>query len=172
MLNSVMSHLRSVLTGTESTYLAPLVAVAMLPPVFSDVASSPHAFVWSATAQEHQQTMPRTMGGVPGGYQRQTWDIEIALTAVIDQTTPDREQAFAVLYDQVMRVLNTTPIPIIVTDPATAQQSQILTIGVNIRSDIASAYSTADEAQGLIRFGATITCEVEEKVDWSGGVTS
>lgn len=171
MLNSVLQHLKEILTGTTSAYLGPLQVAVMAPPVFADL-SDPWAFIWSGTSEEHQQTMPRTMGGIPGGYQKQTWELEIALTCVLTLTTQNREMAFPALYDQVYRVLNTTPIPIIITDPATGQKSQILTIGVNVRSDIASAAATGDEGQSFVKFGATIVCSVEEKVDWSGGAVT
>jgi len=176
VLNSVYQYLAyTVLTGIESRYLDPVIASAALPPVFTDVVANPYAFVWSATSDEHQQTGPRTMGPrggtiQPGGYQKMVWEIQIDLAAVISQDTPNAQQAFPACFDQVIRALNTCTIPVIITDPATTQKSQILTIGVNLHTDIASAYSTSTTSQGLMRFGASIVCEVQEKVDWSGGV--
>lgn len=175
-LNAIQQFVaHSVLGGLPSPLLQDLEAVVQ-PPVFSDIASQPYAFVWAGEGSVVRQTAPRQQRpaiGMPvaqGGYQKFTWQVEIALACVLSPDDPNLEQAFPCLFDAVVKALATTTMPTVITDPITEQEMQLLTIGETQRSDYASVVTTGAAGQSLVRFGATVTCEVQEKVDYTGGV--
>lgn len=176
MLNAVQQFLaHNVLDGTPSPYLENLIAVVQPPPV-SFLDENPYAFLWAGTGDFARQTAPRqqTMGAATpvqaGGYQKYTWHVEISLHAVMLQDDANIEQGFPCLFDSVVKTLATTPIPTIVTDPATQQQTQILTIAERGHHDYATVAVTGAAGQSLVRFGCSLTIDVEEKVDFTGGV--
>lgn len=156
--------LQGLLEGTESPYLDDLVCL-IEPPVFADIAEAPRAFLWAARGRETRQTAPR-----PLGYQKFIWQVEIALTHVMDPDDTHLDQAFPSLIDSVTGLLNTTVMPLVTTDPATGNETQILTIGETMEVDYASVRTTLATGAGLIKFGANMTCEVQEKVSFPSGV--
>jgi hypothetical protein len=174
MLTSVQFHLKSILNGLQSAQLAPLQAVIQ-PPVLSDVGDHPFAFIWAGRGVEKRQTAPRAIrqpsGAInPGGYQKMTWQMTVRLYAVMHPDDPNLESAFPNLIDMVTLQVNVTQIPVIITDPVTGQESQILTIGENVDVDYASVRTAGDEGQAIIRFACDLTVEVQEKVAWTEGV--
>ena len=175
MLTSIQLYLKDpLLNGLQSPFLDPLEAVVQ-PPVLSDVADHPYAFIWAGAGMETRQTAPRSIrqpNGViaPGGYQKMIWKIAVRLYTVMSQEDPNVELAFPALVDATLQQLNTTQIPIIITDPGSGQQSQILTIAENVEMQYASALVTSGPGQGIVRFACDLIIDVEEKVAWSEGV--
>jgi len=171
-LNAVLQHMKGLLTGLESPYLNPAQA-AVMPPTLTDINNTPFIWIWSGMAHEKRQSAPRAMGYPqairPGGYQTFTWKIDLALDIVVTMTTPNADQTCPTVHDAVVKVLNTVTIPVKVQDPATGQWTQILTIGEVLDSDFAMLRTTGAAGQALVRFGATITCTIEEKVSWTEG---
>ena len=176
MLAAVQLHMKGLLDGLLSPQLPPLEALVQ-PPVLSDVADHPYAFVWGGRGKERRQTAPRVRqirpaGGLTsGGYQEMTWTIDILVFSVMAQEDPTIETAFPGLFDAVLLELNTCDMPVITADPVTGQQSQILTIGESIDTDYATALVTSNtHGQGIVRFGASFAVEVKEKSAWSEGM--
>jgi hypothetical protein len=177
MLTAVQWYLKTgILNGLQNPMLDPLEALIQ-PPVLADVADHPYAYIWAGRGNERRQTAPRPIrqdsGAItPGGYQKMTWKIDVRLYTVMAQEDPNIELAFPALIDATIKELNVTQIPIIITDPVTGQQTQILTIAETLDSDYATSVTTSAEGQGIIRFGCDLTVEVQEKVSWTEGVPS
>lgn len=175
MLASTQLYIKGLLNGLQSKQLDPVEAVIQ-PPVLMDSADHPYAFIWGGRATEKRQTAPRAIrqasGAIaPGGYQKMNWDIAVRLYTIMGQDDPNVETAFPTLIDATLRWLNTTQIPIIVVDPTTGQNSQILTIAENVAMEYATAKVTIG-GQGIVRFACDLIVDVEEKVAWSEGVAS
>jgi hypothetical protein len=176
MLTAVQFYLKGLLDQLQSPMLDPLEALIQ-PPVLADVADHPFAYIWAGRGSERRQTAPRAIrqpsGAInPGGYQKMTWKVDVRLYTVMAQEDPNIELAFPALIDATTKELNTTQIPIVVTDPVTGQQTQILTIAETVDLDYATSVTTSAEGQGLIRFGCDLSVEVQEKVSWTEGVAS
>jgi len=177
MLTAVQWYLKTeLLDGLQSPMFDPLEALIQ-PPVLADVADHPYAYIWAGRGSERRQTAPRAIrqpsGAInPGGYQKMTWTISVRLYTVMSQDDPNIELAFPALIDTVVKELNVTQIPIVITDPVTGQLTQILTIAETLNSDYATAVTTSAEGQGIIRFACDLSVEVQEKVSWTEGVAS
>jgi hypothetical protein len=174
MLASVQYWLKGLLNGLQNPMLNPLEAVIQ-PPVLADTGDHPYAYIWAGRGHEARQTAPRAIrqpsGAVnPGGYQKMIWKTDVRLYTVMAQEDPNIELAFPALIDVTVRWLNTTQIPIIITDPVTGQQSQILTMAETLDLNYATSVTTMSTGQGIIRFGCDFVVEVQEKVSWTEGV--
>jgi hypothetical protein len=172
-LTACLQYTKGIVDGLQSPQLNPLRAVVQ-PPVLSDIAAQPWAFIWAARSPIDRQTAPRVIrqpgGGVlPGGYQKAKWTIPIRLYTIMAQDDPNIETAFPGLIDAVILAVTTTPIAIIETDPLTGQQFQILMFGEHLDVDYASATAQTN-GQSIIRFACDLEVRLEEKLAPSEGL--
>lgn len=162
-LNSTMQYVKGLLDGLVSPQAAPLEAV-IADPVIGDIAQNPIAYLWNGTGTLKRQTMPR-----PVAWQKWSWTFAVALIAVMDVDDPTLETAFPLLIDQINALFSVTPIPVVIADPITGYQSQVLSFGEMSRTDYARSQATGQDGQSLVRFAADISVTLEEAVSFPLG---
>ncbi len=163
MLNAIQLWVKGTLDGLASPQLPPLVAVVM-PPVDADIAIDPIAYIWAADGDEQRMSAPR-----PIGWQKITWDVDVALLSVMEIDDPNVETAFPLLVDQVTAAVNTLAMPYVLVDPVTEFQTQIVSLGERLHIRHARIRTTSAEGQGLVKLGAEFTLHVEEDVSYMPG---
>jgi len=162
MLNSVQYYVQGLLNGATSPYLEPMDCL-LAPPVDTDV-TTPTCYLWAGKGKQIRQTAPR-----PVAYKKQTWEVEGALAVVMDFDDPNLNSAFPLLIDQLTATLNITPCPVVITDPDTGFQTQVLSIGELLDYNYARVMTTGAEGQGLVKFICELMITVEEKIEFMPG---
>ena len=158
-LNSVQKMCKSLIDGLVfPDYQEPLV-VYIAPPSPGDLLG-PTCYIWGSTWHVKRQTAPR-----PVAFMAFQWLVDMWLLVPDSADYPNADSAFPIIIDTITRVLRTTKIPIMLEDPDTGEETQIVAIGETMDGDYAPVHALGDEnTQGWVLYQAHITCTVEERV--------
>lgn len=177
-LNAIQQWLASdeVLNGLQSPQYAPLNAVVtshiQSPDVLDLVDTGgimrpvPFAFVWVNNGHEDRQTMPRGQA-----WKKIKWRVQVVLQVVENPDDPLRATAFPLLIDQIRAFLGnpaTLSMPIIISDPVTGAQSQVLNVGEEIDYEVFIPDMIGAGGQALVRPAARLNLLIEEAVQGEG----
>ena len=122
-LNSVQLYVKGLLDGMQLPTMAQTLEAYVTPPTVEDI-DSPKAYIWGGRMRGMRQTAPRTKG-----FKRLNWVVDVYLVWETLTEGDAIDQEFPLIIDAVMNKAWFTTMPIVITDPTTGQQSQILQIG-------------------------------------------
>ena len=167
MLNSVLQHVKGIIDGLPVPLQSdPLTAHVVPPPMEPLPGNGAIAYITLASRmQGKRQTMPRG-----AGFTRPEWPVGVTLDFETLPAGPNVEQAFYVMADAVLAALWAAAMPVMITDPATGIQSQLLAIGEDYSVQLAHVVSTA---QGrLYLFRGQIVTTVREATQTGAAMTA
>jgi hypothetical protein len=168
-LTSTLLYVKHLLDGQSVPGNAGNLMAFINPPNPELQAGPPHAYVWTARGSERRISGPRSAPpaaltgytpALPAGWKMQTHNLSIWLTWFDDQTDPDQDTSFPLVVDAVMNILRTAQMPYTISNPASAQSSQLVDLGKNMDYEYAPLRGTA--SQRMNRFDAQITAPTEE----------
>ncbi len=125
--------------------------MVIAPPPLEDITAKPVCYLWAATGKQVRQTAPR-----PIAYMKVTWDVEGALTTLMEFDDPNIDAAFPLLIDKLTAMLNITPCPTWITDPDTGFETQVIAIGELMDYNYAGQVPTSG-VQGVARRASVST---------------
>lgn len=170
-LNTMNVYMVDLLAGTTSPFLAPLRTVRS-----SDIPTPgkydavdiggvmrpvPYGFIHVGVGHEQRQTMPR-----PVAWKKTEWTTDVILQAVLDPDSTDIDKAMDCLVDAVTMTLNQTEMPVIVTDPDTLYQSQVLSVGEELHYEVFIPDVVSFGGQNYVRHAVRISCTVKEATNY------
>lgn len=165
-LNTVQSHLKSILDQLPLPGDLGILKAFVTPPNPETDARDPAAYIWGSHGDEIRLTVPRAQPGnlASGGDKTLTHQVDIWLVWFGESAAPNSDTQWPAVVDAVMATLRNTKLLDEVTeyavDPVTGQLSQLINIGENMTWDQAPVRAIAD--QRYFRYDAQITCEVIE----------
>jgi hypothetical protein len=129
-----------------------------------DPATVPTAYIWPMPGSENRLTMPRNTGpGTPAGWKTERHDIGIYLVWFGDENDPDADTLFPGFIDALMDALRTAwPMPAILTDPNTGEQTQLVDTGEVMSYDSPPPRTVAD--QRYLRYDCLIRVPMQEEL--------
>lgn len=132
-LNAVLQHVNGLLQGLPIPGTVPTATVSSVitpPPI--EALDGPRAYVWSEGTEGPmtRQSMPRGQGFVTT-----PWLVDVYLDGLDLADDPTIDQNFPVIIDVIRRALLAATMPLMITDPATGIESQLLEIGERIWPD-------------------------------------
>ena len=166
---STLAYVKQILDGQSVPGEGGLLEAFVAPPDPEITQGSPHAYVWTARGDEKRSSGPRSAPprgmtpytpAPPAGWKTQTHNLSIWVVWFDDNTDPQNDVSFPFVVDAVMNILRTTQMPIAITDPATGQQSQLVTLGRSMSYEYAPVRST--QSQRYQRFDAEVVAPTEE----------
>ena len=153
-LVAVQEFVQGVVTGvTVAAYPSPLVSY-IAPPIPGD-AGVPGAYIWGGTMTEKRQTAPRGQG-----FKELLWMVDIWLLVIQSNDRVDSDTAFPSLADAVMAALRATSMPVMITDPVSGVQSQVISVGEQFDLDYSPVHTVADQVD--VQYVALLRCSVKE----------
>ncbi len=160
MLNSVQQYVKGIITNAAitTTDYPGGVNVYIAPPMV-DTPTTPTVYIWGSTYDINLQTAPRI-----GGYFKVNYEVSI-WTIVPDQ--PDysgADYAFPVVIDALTQLFCTTPMPVVITDPQTNFETQIISVGVKLSGEYAPVMQLGDQA--WVYYSHEHRLHIEEKVQY------
>ncbi len=163
MLNSVQLYLQNQFQGQCVTADYPQgIDVVITPPNPGNMLQ-PTMFVWGGKLHSARQAGSRAVG--MGGYYKFEWDCNLWLMVPDQSDYANADQAFPVLVDAVIKIMQTTQMPTVITDPVTQLETQIISFGEIIDLDYLPVLSMQD--QSMLLYEVAITARVTEKVQFS-----
>jgi hypothetical protein len=126
------------------------------PPTIEDL-DAPTAYIWAGRLRIKRQTMPRG-----AGFKHLAWMVDIYLAYETNPDSPTVDQEFPVIVDAVMNKLWTTQTPLIITDPVTGQESQLLNVGEDFQFEYPPERTPA--TLRMLYYSARIGMELYEAV--------
>ncbi len=127
-------------------------------------AEGPVAYVWPMPGSEKRLTVPRNQGpGTAAGWKTEQHEIGIWLVFDQSEDDPDGDVLFTGYIDALMDALRTAwPMPAIITDPWTGEQTQLVDAGETMTYDTPPPRTLAD--QRYLRFDCLIRVPVCEQI--------
>lgn len=152
-VNVVQTHVKSLLDGLELPYTYPNLVTYITPPNPGKL-PGPAAYVWATTGSNRRQTAPRGPG-----FRRTDWSVSIWLMAPGIGTDPNADTKFASVIDTVIDALVTATMPIMINDPVSGAQYQMLALGEEFTVQQSPVHALAD--QRLLMYEAMINLTVQ-----------
>lgn len=127
--------------------------------------SNPHAFIWPTTGKESRNpaeggAIPRNTGvNTPSGTKAIRHEIEVYLRWYGSDDDPDADSWFPGQVDAVMWALRTAPDPLVIVDPFTEIESQMIGLG-EVQNYHVTIRATEDEAYNM--YDCLIECPLWE----------
>ena len=155
-LNTIQTHVAGLLDGLAIPGTTDTLTTYITPPTVEQL-DGPRCYVWGGSGRERRQTMPRKFG-----FKQMNWTVDIYLIYLSSTTDPniDLDQAFPVLIDATMAALRAAVMPIIIQDPTTGVQSQLMAIGEDF--DLEYPPEVTPDSQRLIYYSCRIAAPVME----------
>jgi hypothetical protein len=159
-----MAFINGLLNNLEMPGGAPTLASYITPPDPNVEADVPTAYVWPMPGSEKRLTEPRNTGpGTPAGWKTTRHEIGIYLVWFGSDEDPDADALFPGYLDALMDALRTAwPMPAVLTDPWTGEQTQLVDAGEEMSYD--SPPPRATEDQRYLRYDALIRVPVTEAI--------
>jgi hypothetical protein len=121
----------------------------------------PTAYIWPTAVNEKRLDMPRNTGpGTPAASKTATHSIDVFIIWMGSSDDPAGDSIFPGIVDAAMAALRTAyPMPVVVADPWTGAQTQIVDIGEVMRGQV---IVSALEDEGYLRYDAKVSLPVQE----------
>lgn len=155
-LNAVQTYVYNLLNGTHIDSYDQDLQVFIAPPVPDDMATI-HCYIWGASFNESRQTAPRGPA-----FKQVEYNLNLYMFVAEDPNGPTTDTNFPAAMEQVMSILRTTPMPVMIQDPITTVESQLLVIGeqFEVQYDVERMLSD----QRYVRLLALITANITEVI--------
>ncbi len=162
-LTAIQNYVQEQIQGLVGAYNNAPLQAWVDPPVVGASAETPQAYILSAEGDGARQTM----GGTTGYYQ-DTHQIYVYIEWMMAPNLPNGNLAFTNLIDTVITKIRTSYTgAILLTDPATGGQSQLLVIGDKLKWQYLPQRNVGEGGQEWLDYVARLTFEVKEKVQYS-----
>lgn len=164
-LNSVHHYLKQLLDGTVVPGTAGTIEAFIQPPD-PETNPTPKVYVWGANSNETRRASPRVPedGDLSqAGWKTINHQVDLWLVWFSDEETdaPIMDYAFPAVIDVVTGLLRKSPDPVIVYDPITGAESELMDVGERMAVDLYPPRAMAD--QRVLRFDARIELYIEEE---------
>ncbi|MES1975823.1 MAG: hypothetical protein V4472_25475 [Pseudomonadota bacterium] len=171
-INGTNFYVKSLVDGLQSPYYAPVRAIVTnniaLPEQYTSQDTGgvelpvPFAFLFATTTTKHRQTAPRPMA-----WSARKYDFQILFSVIDHADAPNREAAFNCLCDALDIALSTTLMPLIITDPDTGWQSQIVGIGEVESTELFLPETIGDDSGSFLRYSYRCSHEIQERQNYA-----
>jgi hypothetical protein len=165
-LNTVQTYVKGLLNELAVPfYEVPLTAYIQPPSPGS--LTGPTAYIWGSVWNESRQTAPRrlpTASVGTGGFKKVIYQVDIYVKCPDASDYAYSDNAFPSVLDAVSQALNTTTMPITLTDPTTGLVSQIISVGEVISGDYSPVHVLDD--QRYVIYEALLRAQVEEVISY------
>lgn len=170
-LTAVQLHVRDLLDGLtnpslQQQNLQPAAAFVAPPVIYPESASSPAIYVWGGHGKDARRTAPRaslaqaqqvTLPVTSAGLRRVIWQVDVWLLWIAP-STPD-DLSFPLLIDAVRKQLASAPMPVLLQDAQTGDQTQLVALAEEMEVQYATPEATSDQRNLLYSAAITVTAE-------------
>ena len=159
------AYVKSVLDGLAMPGGLPSMAAYIMPPDPNVEAEIPTAYVWPTKGHESREgdqggAIPRNTGpGTPAGTKSQLHSIDVFCVYFQADDDPQADSLFPGVVDAVMDALRTSEDPMVIIDPYTGNDSQLIDLGERMSYEIVVS---ALEDERYNRLDGLIACMVNE----------
>jgi hypothetical protein len=166
-INAAQVYIQALLNGAPMPGSAGNLVAYITPPDPEVDATVPHAYIWPTTGNESRNpsyggTVPRaSFRGGPSGTKPVIHTLHIYVIWFQANDDPQADTWFPGMLDEIMAVLRSSTDPVVVTDPYTNVQSQMIDVGERMSYQVAVS---ALEDQRLHRYDGLITCTLWELI--------
>lgn len=162
-ITAAQNYVQEQLQGLVGSYNNAPLEAWVDPPVAIASAETPQAYILAGEGDGVRQTM----GGV-SGYYRDTHQIYVYLEWMMLPNLPNGNLAFTNLVDTVIKTIRTNYTgAILITDPSTGLQSQLLVIGDKLHYRYLPQRNVGEGGQEYLDYVAQVTFEVQMKEQYS-----
>ena len=170
-LPSVIAYVQNLLNGLAMPFPTVELAAYITPPDPNvETVLTPTLYVLTADGPEKRLTMSRNTGpGTTAGEKTLTHTLKLHLIWMIASTSPtapgaaDPDLLFSGVLEGIMQALRTSPAPVLITDPWTGQQTELVDTGENMSYEYLPRHST--KSQRMLRYDALITLPLLELIE-------
>ena len=162
---STQAYIQSLLDGLPMPGNAPDMVAFITPPDPNVEAGPPTAYIWPVDGNESRNpasggAIPRNTGpNTPAGRKPLEHMIDIYVVFFSPDDDPDADAQFPGIIDAVMDALRTSANPVVVTDPYTGLETQLIDVGERLTYRI-TINALADQA--FNRYDGLVTAPVLE----------
>jgi hypothetical protein len=170
-LPSVVGYIQGLLNGLAMPFPTVELAAYITPPDPNvETVIMPTLYVLTADGPEKRLTMPRNTGpGTTAGEKTLTHTLELHVVWMIANSNPaapgaaDPDLLFSGVIEGIMQALRTSPAPVLITDPWTGQQTELVDTGENMTYRYLPRHSIKN--QRMLRYDALITLPLLELIE-------
>lgn len=163
---AVQNYLKGLLDGLQMPGQGVPALAAYITPRDPDVdAKTPKCYIWPLDGDEQRKpktggAMGRNTPGNPGARKSVIHQLGLWVVWFLPGGDPDSDILFPGMVDAIMNACRTAyPMPVIVTDPWTEQQSQVVNVGETMRYQVEPPHALKNQRlnryDGLIRMPVT-----------------
>jgi hypothetical protein len=163
-LNTIHHYLKGLMDGTVVPGTAGTIEAFIAPPD-PETEPTPKVYIWGATGKEERQAGPRVPESgdlAQAGWKEFNHTVDLWLVWFSDEETdaPVMDYAFPAVVDILLKVLRESPDPVMVKDPLTGMDSELLDIGEEIDVEMYPPRAVSD--QRTLRYDAKMQLKIME----------